>query len=94
MLGLCRAGSGALVEGVAELFMGSKDLTMGVVVGLGSRNGGARVEFPTSVLGFDFAASFVATEGGRDVEDSTPIGITGLSAGVLATMSRCFVSLE
>lgn len=94
MWGLCRTGSGALVEGVDELFMESIGITMEVVVGLGSRNEGARAESPTSVLGFDFAALFVATEGVCGLVDSAPVGITELSVDVVATISRCFACLE
>jgi hypothetical protein len=94
VLGVCRTGSGALVEGVDESFMGLIGLTMEVVVGLGSGNEGARAEFPTSVLGFNFAALSMATEGVRGFVDSALMGITELSVGVVATISRCFACLE
>jgi hypothetical protein len=94
VLGVCRTGSGALVEGVDESFMGSIGLTMEVVVGLGSRNEGARTETPISVLGFDSAALFIAAEGVRGLVDSALMGITEFSFGVVATISRCFACLE
>ena len=94
MWGLCRTGSGAPVEGGDELFMGTIGLTMEVVVGLGLRNEGARAESPTSVLGFDFAALSIATEGVRGLVDSALVGITELSVDVVATISRCFACLE
>ena len=94
MWGLCRTGSGAPVEGVDELFMESIGITMEVVVGLGSRNEGARAESPTSVLGFGFAALFVAAEGVCGLVDSALMGITELSVHVVATISRCFACLE
>jgi hypothetical protein len=92
--GLCRTGSGALVEDDDESFMGSIGLTMEAVVGLDSRDEGARAEFPTSVLGINFAALFIATEGVRDMEDSALIGITELSVGVPDSIFRCFACLE
>jgi hypothetical protein len=48
VLGLCRTGSGALVEGVDKSFMGLIGLKMGIVVGLGPRDERARAKSPSS----------------------------------------------